>query len=211
MSITISIVVVIFLILTLTCLLVPIRLQLILNDRKKSVIFSWLIVDLDSNLKEKTFELSLFNQNIIRKKFKKKAKEKIKKAKKKGRKLNIVDLWHKRDLLFQVIPIVLRFFLDIIRAIRWDKLFVEVDVATPDPALTGVLYGGLCVVKGSTDYFLPHAHIKLRPDFVNQFPRGSAETVFRIRLLNVVAPVSKMFFAMPKIKIVRTFLATKRR
>jgi len=211
MSITISIVVVIFLILTLTCLLVPIRLQLILNDRKKSVIFSWLIVDLDSNLKEKTFELSLFNQNIIRKKFKKKAKEKIKKAKKRKRKLNIFDLWRKRDLLHQVIPIVLRFFLNILKVIRWDKLFVEVDVATPDPALTGVLYGGLCAVKGSTDYFLPHAHIKLRPDFVNQFPRGSAEAIFTTRLFSILGPVSRMFFALPKIKIVRTFLATKRR
>jgi len=169
------------------------------------------MIDLGGNLKEKTLELSLFNQNIVRKQFKKSTKEKVKKAKKRKRKLNILDLWHKRDLLHQVIPIVLRFFLNILRAIRWDKLFLEVDVATPDPALTGVLYGGLCAVKGSTDYFLPHARIKLRPDFFNQFPRGSAETVFRIRLLNVVAPVSKMFFAMPKIKIVRTFLATKRR
>jgi hypothetical protein len=211
MSVTIFFVLVIFLILTLTCLFVPLRLQLILNDRKKLIAFRWLWIDLRSNLKEKTFELSLFNQNIIRKKFKKKAKEKIKKAKKKGRKLNIVDLWHKRDLLFQVIPIVLRFFLNILKAIRWDELFLQVDLATPDPTLTGVLYGGLCAVKSSTDYFLPDAHIKLRPDFLNQFPRGSAETVFRIRLLNVVAPVSKMFFAMPKIQIVKTFLITKRR
>lgn len=162
-------------------------------------------------MKEKTFELSLFNQNIIRKKFKKKAKERIKKAKKRKRKLNIFDLWRKRDLLHQVIPIVLRFFLNILKVIRWDKLFVEVDVATPDPALTGVLYGGLCVVKGSTDYFLPHAHIKLRPDFFNQFPRGSAEAIFTTRLFSILGPVSRMFFALPKIKIVRTFLATKRR
>lgn len=211
MSITISIVVVIFLILTLTCLLVPIRLQLILNDRKKLIAFRWLWIDLESNLKEKVFELRLFNQKIIQKKFKKKTKEKIKKAKKKGRKLNILDLWHKRDLLFQVIPILLRFFLNILRATQWDKLFLEVDVATPDPALTGVLYGGLCAVKGSTDYFLPHAHIKLRPDFVNQFPRGSAEAIFTTRLFSILGPVSRMFFALPKIKIVRTFLATKRR
>ncbi|MCK4404819.1 MAG: DUF2953 domain-containing protein [candidate division Zixibacteria bacterium] len=182
-----------------------------MNDRKKLIAFRWLWIDLESNLKEKVFELRLFNQKIIQKKFKKKTKEKIKKAKKKGRKLNIVDLWHKRDLLFQVIPILLRFFLNILKAIRWDKLFLEVDVATPDPALTGVLYGGLCAVKGSTDYFLPDAHIKFRPDFFNRFPRGSAETVFSIRMLNVVAPVSKMFFAMPKIKIVKTFILKKRR
>ncbi len=210
MSVTIFFVLVIFLILTITCLLVPIRLQLVLNNRKRIIAFRWLWIDLGSNLKEKTFELSLFNQNIIRKKFKKKAKEKIKKAKKKGRKLNIVDLWHKRDLLFQIIPILLRFFLNILRSIRWDKLFLDVDVATPDPALTGVLYGGLCAVKGSTDYFLPDAHIKFRPDFFNRFPRGSAETVFSIRMLNVVAPVSKMFFAMPKIEIVKTFILKRR-
>jgi hypothetical protein len=211
MSVTIFFVLVIFLILTLTCLFVPLRLQLILNDRKKLIAFRWLWIDLRSNLKEKTFELSLFNQKIIKRKFKKKAKERIKKPKKKGPKLNLLDMWHKRDLLFQVIPIVLRFLLNILKAIRWDKLFLEVDVATPDPALTGALYGGLCAVKYSTDYFLPSAHVKLRPDFFNQFPRGSAETAFSIRLLKVVTPVSKMFFAMPKIQIVKTLILKKRR
>ena len=209
MSITISLVLIIFLILALTCLLAPIRLQLVLNNRRRIITFRWLWIDLGSNLKEKVFELSLFNQTIIRKQFKK--KEKIKKAKKKGRKLNVLDLWRKRDLLHQIIKITLRFFLDILRAIRWDKLLLDVDVATPDPALTGALYGGLCAVKGSTDYFLPHAHIKLRPDFRNQYPRGSTETAFSIRLLNVVGPVSKMLFAMPKIKLVETFILKKRR
>ena len=164
-----------------------------------------------SNLKEKTIELNLFSQKIIRRKFKDKDKEKIEKPKKKRRKPNILDLWHKKDLLHRVIPIILRFFLDIIRAVRWDKLFVEVDVATPDPALTGVLYGGLCVVKGSTDYFLPHAHIKLRPDFFNQFPRGSTEAIFTTRLFSILGPVSRMFFALPKIQIVKTYLIIKRR
>ncbi len=169
------------------------------------------MVDLGSNLKEKVFELNLFNQKIIQKKFKKETKEKIEKKKKKKRKLNILDLWHKRDLWQRVIQIALRFFSDILRAIRWDRLSLEVDIATPDPALTGVLYGGLYAVRCSADYFLPDAHIKLRPDFFNQFPRGSAETVFSIRLLNVVAPVSKMFFAMPKIQLVKTFILKKRR
>ena len=169
------------------------------------------MVDLGSNLREKTFDLSLFNQKIIQKKFKKKIKERIDKKKKKKRKLNLLDLWHKRDLLFQIIPILLGFFLNILRYIRWDKLFLDVDVATPNPALTGALYGGLCAVKGSTDYFLPHAYIKLRPDFRNQYPRGSTEATFSIRLLNVVGPASKMLFAMPKIKLVKTFILKKRR
>ncbi len=201
----------IFLVLTLACLLVPIRLELILNDRKKLIAFSWLWIDVGSNLKEKAFELSLFNQKVIRKEFKKKAKEKVKKAKKKGRKLNISDLWHKRDLLFQVIPIVLRFFLNILRAIRWDRFSVDVNMATPDPALTGILYGQLCAVRYSTDCFFPNARIRVQPDFVNQLPRGSAETVFSIRPLNIIAPVLKMFFAMPKIQLVKTFILKKRR
>ncbi len=210
MSTFISIAVLVFVVLILICLLVPIRLRLILNDRRRSVIFNWLIVNVNSNLKEKTFQLNLFNQKIIRRKFKKKTKEKIKKAKKKGQKLNIVDLWHKKDLLYQIIPIFLRFLLNILRTIRWDKLFLKVDVATPDPALTGVLYGGLCAVKSSTDYFIPDARIKLRLNFYNQVPRGSAETVFSVRPLNVVSPVTKMFFAMPKIRIVKTFILKKK-
>jgi hypothetical protein len=167
--------------------------------------------------------LDLFNQTIITRKFKKSKKEtkktkkeprakvKIEEGKKKKSKLSLHDLWSRKELVLRVIRIALRFFADLLRAIRWDKLSLELDVATPDPALTGILYGQLCAVKYSTNHFFPSAQIDVCPDFVNQLPHGSAETVFSVRPVNVVVPASKMFFALPKIQIVKALIELKRR
>jgi|GEM_PF-1290767 len=211
----------IFAVLTLIFLAVPVRLRLTFSDRKRSLTLSWLVMDVEGNLKEKTLRLSVFDQGIITKRFKKSEEDSKKtkeeklrekrKAEKKKSKLSLLDLWLKRELVLRVIWVALRFVLDLLRAIRWDKLGLEVDVATPDPALTGILYGQLCALKHSADYLLPNAQVRVQPDFVNQLPRGSAETVFSIRPVNVVVPVSKMFLALPKMQIVKTLIEIKRR
>jgi hypothetical protein len=196
-----------------------------LNDRRRSVILSWLVFDLGGNLKEKTFELDLWNRTVLRKRFNKRPKEEVEKTEKKGRRateeieqkrkkksrFDLGDLWRERGLMLRIVQVALRFFSDILAVIRWDRLFLEVDVATPDPALTGILYGELCAIGYWADSLFPRAHIRVEPDFVNKFPRGSTESVFSVRLLNVVAPASRMFFAMPKTKMIKTFILKKRR
>lgn len=211
-------------ILTLVCLVAPIRLRLTLNDKKKSLALSWLVMDVEGNLKEKSFGLDLFHQRIITRKFKKpgedvkktetkksKAEEEIDKEKKKKSKLRPLDLWIKKELLVRVLRIAFRFLADLLRAIRWDELSLEVDVATPDPAFTGIFYGQLCALKHSTDYLLPNARVLVQPDFVNQLPKGNAETVFSVRPVNIIVSASKMFLALPKIQIVKTLIQIRRR
>lgn len=208
-------------VLALICLVAPIRLRLIFDDRKKALALSWLAIDVEGNLKEKTLRFSVFDQGIITKKFKKsegdakKAKEEKfrekKKAEKKKSKLSLLDLWLKKELALRVIWVALRFVLDLLRAIRWDKLSLEVDVATPDPALTGILFGQLCAAKHSANSLFPSAQIEVQPDFVNQLPRGSGETVLSVRPVNVVVSASKTFFALPKIQIVKALIELKRR
>jgi len=211
-------------VLALICLVAPVRLRLSFNDRKRAVALRWLVIDLEGNLKERAFRLSLFDRSVITRKFKKseeevkKTKEKrprtkgeIEEGKKKKSKLGLLDVWSRKELVLRVIRVAFRFLVDILRTIRWDKLRLEVDVATPDPALTGILFGQLCAVKYSANHFFPSARIEVRHDFVNQLPSGSAETVFSVRPLNVVAPASKMFLALPKIQIVKALIELKRR
>ena len=211
-------------VLALICLVAPVRLRLSFNDRKRAVALRWLVIDLEGNLKERAFRLSLFDRSVITRKFKK-SEEEVKKTKKKrpkamGRvakdkkkksKLSLHDLWLRKKLVLRVIRVAFRFLVEILRTIQWDKLCLEVDVATPDPALTGILFGQLCAVKYSANHFFPSARIEVRHDFVNQLPSGSAETVFSLRPLNVVAPASKMFLALPKIQIVKALIELKRR
>ena len=208
-------------ILTLVCLVAPIRLRLSFDDKKRSLALSWLAIDVERNLKEKTLRLSLFDQRIMTKRFgkseenaKKEKEERLgekKKPEKKKSKLRPLDLWIKKELLVRVIRIAIRFILDLLRAIRWDELSLELDVATPDPALTGILYGQLCALKHSTDFLLPNARVRVQPDFVNQLPKGNAETVFSVKPVNVIVSASKMFLALPKIQIVKTLIQIRRR
>jgi len=208
----------------LVCLAIPIRLRLSFSDRKRSLALSWLVMDVEGNLREKVFRLDLFHQRIITRKFKKdgeevkrtkkkksKAKVEVDQGEKKKSKLRPLDLWIKKELVMRVIRIAFRFILDLLRAIRWDELSLELDLATPDPALTGILYGQLCAVKYSANHFFPSARIEVQPDFVNQLPRGSAETVFSVRPVHLVVSASKMFFALPKIQIVKALIEVKRR
>ena len=211
-------------VLALICLVAPVRLRLSFNDRKRAVALRWLVIDLEGNLKERAFRLSLFDRSVITRKFKKseeevkKTKEKrprtkgeIEEGKKKKSKLGLLDVWSRKELVLRVIRVAFRFLVEILRTIRWDKLRLEVDVATPDPALTGILFGQLCAVKYSANHFFPGARIEVRHDFVNQLPRGNAETVFSVRPANVVVSASKMFLALPKIQIVKALIELKRR
>lgn len=211
-------------VLALICLVAPVRLRLSFNDRKRAVALRWLVIDLEGNLKERAFRLSLFDRSVITRKFKKseeevkktkkkrpKAMGKVAEDKKKKSKLGLLYVWSRKELVLRVIRVAFRFLVEILRTIRWDKLCLELDVATPDPALTGILYGQLCAVKYSACHFFPSAQIHVQPDFVNQLPRGNAETAFSLRPLNIVAPASKMFLALPKIQIVKALIELKRR
>jgi hypothetical protein len=214
----VALVIIAIFILALTCLLVPIRLQLTMNHRRRSVAVSWLMVTMKGNLKEKALELRFFNQAIVRKRLKKKdeveekRKKEVKpKGEKKKSRFNLQFLWEEKELLLRVIKVVLNSLWKILQGIRWNRLHTELEVATPDPALTGVLYGQLCAVKYSTEQFFPKARILVKPDFTSQLPRGSAESEFSIRPLRVVISLSKMLFTMPKIRIVKAFVLKKRR
>ncbi len=210
MSLTIYVALSVFIVLILLCLIFPIRLQLILTRQKRSISFSWLIFSLGSDLKEKMHRFVCLDRTILRREFKKKFKGKAEKAKRK-RRLNLRILGRHKKLLLQVAPVFFHFLVDIFRAIRWERLSLEVEVATPDPSLTGVLCGGFFGVKHFTEHFFPEAYIRVRPDFVNEFPWGNAEAVFSIRSANLFASILKMFFALPKLQIVKTLLISKGR
>jgi hypothetical protein len=202
--------------LILCALFLPVRLHLVLSEKTKSVSLGWLFLMGRADLVSKTFELRLFHHRIISRKMEKKPKEKAKEIKevikkKKGRGFEILDLWREKDLLLKVLTVVFRFLRDVLKSIRFNKLCLQGDIATPDPALTGTIYGGLCPVCASVNSISPNFRLEVRPDFVNEIPRGRAEVALSTRLINTFGATLRMFFALPKIRIVRTILKMKRR
>ena len=203
-------------ILILTGLFLPVHLHLILNEKRKSISLGWFFMVLGADLVSKTFELRLFSKRIISRTMRKKRKEKeevkkVKKKKKKGRGFDVSDLWKERDLLSRVLCIFFRFLKDMLRRIHLDRFFVEADIATPDPALTGTIYGGLYAVCVSVNSISPNLRLKVQPDFQKEVPSGNADIAISTKAIDVVGAILKMFFALPKIKIIRTFIKRKRR
>ncbi|MFQ6031643.1 MAG: DUF2953 domain-containing protein [Candidatus Zixiibacteriota bacterium] len=149
----------------------------------------------------------MFSQRIVSGKLREKRKEKVKKAEReKKKRFEVLDLWKERDLLNRVLRILLQFLKDMVRRIHLDKVVVEADIATPDPALTGFIYGGLYALSVPTNFIAPNIRIKVQPDFENEIPYGRAEMALSTRLINVLGATLKMFFALPKIEIIRTFI-----
>ncbi len=205
-------------VLILLLLFLPVRLHLVLDEKRRSIILGWFFVVVGADLVSRSLELRLFSQRILSRKLRKKREEeeakkikKIKRAKKKGRRFDILDLWKERDLLTRILPVLFRFVRDMLRGIHLDRLIVEADIATPDPALTGAIYGGLYALSVPTNFVSPNVRLKVKPDFENEIPGGRAEVAFSSRLANAIGAVSKMFLALPKIKIIRILIKTKRR
>lgn len=205
---------VIFLI--LSGLFLPVYLYLILNEQRKSISLGWFFLMWRADLVSKTSELRVFSQRIIGRKAEKKPKEKAKriketKKKKKGRGFKILDLWKEKDLLLEVLTVIFRFLEDVLKGMRFNKLFLDAHIATPDPALTGTIFGGLYPVCASVNSISPKLSFEVRPDFINEIPRGRAEVALSARLITTFAAALRMFFALPKIRIIRTILKMKRR
>jgi hypothetical protein len=208
---------VVFVALAVSFLLAPMRLRLILNDRTRTVSLGWPVIQVTRDLRERTFVLYLGGRAIIRIQSRptEKRQSKIKKTaedkERKKSKFNLTDLWRERDLAEKIIQAGLRLVWEVLKSVCWDKFSLEVDLSTPDPALTGCLYGELCAVKYSTEFVFPRARIEIRPDFVNQFPRMSAESVLSLRPVSVALPLWRAFFAVPKFRIIKLIILSKRR
>jgi hypothetical protein len=66
--------------------------------------------------------------------------------------------------------------------LRFDMLRADVRVATPDPALTGVLYGAACSLVHPLAARWPRAELAVAPDFVDTVAAGHLALAVRVRI-----------------------------
>ena len=84
----------------------------------------------------------------------------------------------------------LRFYLRQLRfaiaRIELDQLDLDLRVATPDPAVTGMLYGATCGAVYPLLAVWPSARLAVSPDFVGSVPAGRVALAVRVRLATLV-------------------------
>ncbi|TVR93536.1 MAG: DUF2953 domain-containing protein [Trueperaceae bacterium] len=82
----------------------------------------------------------------------------------------------------------------VIARIRLDRFDLDLRVATPDPAVTGALYGATCGVVYPLLACWPHARLAVRPDFVGSVPAGSVALALRVRLATLALVAWRVFW-----------------
>ena len=92
----------------------------------------------------------------------------------------------------------LRFYLQQLRfafaRIRLDQLDLDLRVATPDPAVTGVLYGATCSLVYPLVAIWPRAQLAVRPDFEGSVPAGRVALAVRVRLATLALVAWRVFW-----------------
>jgi len=185
--------------------------HLTLNDKTRKFSLNWLgcAIYLDWSIQKMGF--CIFNQKILTSSMRKK-QAKIKKAGKTG-KVNYIILWQKKDTIIKTLKIALRSFVDMLRKTKLKRFSLSLRVATPDPALTGILYGGLSSLSYSLDSYLPAGSVYFYPDFQAETPRTDLEISLKTRFFYMLWVGVKTFLLLPKISLVKTMrkLFIKRR
>ena len=92
----------------------------------------------------------------------------------------------------------LRFYLRQLRfaitRIELDQLDLDLRVATPDPAVTGVLYGATCGAVYPLLAIWPSARLAVSPDFVGSVPAGRVALAVRVRLATLALIAWRVFW-----------------
>ncbi len=95
----------------------------------------------------------------------KKKPEKVRKA----GKMKLKDIWLERDLVIKLAAWLVDLSKRAIRSTRMDRLKADLNIATPDPALTGVLFG---ITQPLTAFHNPpRREIRIGADFESASPR----------------------------------------
>jgi hypothetical protein len=169
-------------------LFVPIRLRAVATHEGGYFRGSWLLGGFQYELPEKrgvitlypwTFRLRKSKEKHGKEEEEKEAAEKKSKEKSKCRRPRFSS-----TLLKRVVTGLRRILRRFLRTIRFRKLSVSGSLATPDPALTGMLYGLVPALQETVRATGASVILDVVPDFVNERPRGDVNAEFTTRLFD---------------------------
>ena len=117
---------------------------------------------------EENGEISESVLETVKKRFDLRLKKRPEKVKKTG-KMSLKEIWNERDLVIKLAAWLVDLSKRAIRFTRMDRLKADLNIATPDPALTGVLFG---ITQPLTAFHSPpRREIRIGADFESTSPR----------------------------------------
>ncbi|MDP8238763.1 MAG: hypothetical protein P9X24_06720 [Candidatus Hatepunaea meridiana] len=134
-------------------------------------------------------------------------KPKVKKPKvkeKKASKFTKELFWQERELIITVVKRLVSGLLRLFKTPRLDRVRIALDVATPDPMMTGLIYGILLQLTALNNP--PRRVINIRSDFNAIIPSGDLYIVFSISLAVVLFESFYLIIRLPWWRILKVYL-----
>ena len=129
-------------------------------------------------------------------------KRRDKKSDRKGVKKDVFfSIWQERDLIIRAVYFVVNIVKRMIKATRCEQLTAHLVVATPDPMMTGVVFGALAPLSALSR--LPQRKLTFQIDFQSDYPRGDLLFVFSLRPIVPMYIMLSEMIRLPWVRIVR--------
>ena len=110
----------------------------------------------------------------------------------------LLKIWHERHLIILLIKRLVKAALRFIRSARTDRLDINIDLSTPDPCLTGVLFG---TMQPFIPLFPEPARINIAPDFLCSSTSLDLSCAFSMRLITLITLISYTLARLPWLRI----------
>jgi hypothetical protein len=146
----------------------------------------WLLSQVKFDTRTQVLDIQVFSVKVFGKKLgaegrpEKKPKEKKKRRKKQRRKTSLRRLVEQSKAIVQSLAYLLAH-------LRLEHLELKATVASPDPALTGMLYGFASSLSSPVTALVPdNVSIAIKPDFEAEIPSGQLDGAIHIRVIYIV-------------------------
>ena len=203
-------VVLIFIILVLAVLLVlilawPIRLQLHWESQGRRVRWNWLGFTLETYDGVRTLWWGSWRlrSRTIQSKTPENAKE--------PRRSGAGNWWRHLDLVKETIEAFWQGIQLFLKRLQFERFHMQVQIGTPDPALTGTLYAYATAAHYVGHHWFPQMELELQPDFQTEKTTIRGEVSLSIRPIDILWVGARVFRKLPKRKLWQVIRESKRK
>ena len=112
-------------------------------------------------------------------------------------------IWRERALILMIVRRLVSSLVRLIKMPRFDRLKAEIDIATPDPALTGILFGAVYQLRAIHNP--PRRVIMVRSDFENDRPEFDLSCRLSISPIMVIYESFYIIIRLPWLRIYKVY------
>lgn len=188
----------------------PLGLEVRWGTNEKLVLWSWLGFVSERDTLHRTSTLRWRDWQLRSRAIEKEKPQKQKEEPQKRQRPKRTRWWLQPDLMRDVIGALwagVRLFFE---RLRIERCTAKIQIATPDPSLTGILYSSAIALQQMVPYKFRNVTLELNPDFESERPRFQGEICLSMRPTDILRVGGRVFRKLPKRKLWQALRASRR-